>query len=430
MLQQIFAITLKDLKILLNDRGGIILLFAMPAMFILVMSTALQGVFEVGSSDRPIEVLVANADTGDLAQKTLSELETLDGLKLIHSEESDPLDREKIENLITDGSYDVGVIFPADFTDQILEAATQSNITQPTVTFIVDPTTSTQFFAPIRGTVQGFIERTAAYAQAPIQIEEGIEAGFTNLAKEVPENQAPLVEELGIAFIDNFDLDQNTKSGNASIVQFERVAPTEYEIEKFPTAVEQNVPGYTVFGIFFIVQILAASILQEKQDGTFRRLLVAPLSRPSLLIGKLAPYYLVNIIQVVVMFAVGRIIFGMSLGHAPMGLLLVTLSVAAASTGMGLLVTALGKTPAQISGVSTLLALTLSAIGGMMVPTFAMPPFMQLLSKISPHYWALVGYQDIIVRGLGTGEVVPEASILLGFAIVFFGFAVWQFEFD
>ncbi|MEA2008449.1 MAG: ABC transporter permease [Chloroflexota bacterium] len=430
MLRQILAITFKDLKILFNDRGGMLILFAMPAMFILVMSTALQGVFEIGSSDRPIEILVANSDTGNLAQETIAELETLDGLMVIQTDDTVPLDRQKIEDLITTGDYEVGVVFPADFTDLILESATTPDAAQPTVTFIADPTTSTQFLAPIRGTVQGFIERTAAYSQAPAQMKNGIEAGFESLAQDAPPEQAGMIKEIGTAFIDNFDIEQSSESKASSIVQFERVAPSDYKIEKFPTSVEQNVPGYTVFGIFFIVQVLAGSILQEKQDGTFRRLLVAPLPRPALLLGKLLPYYLVNLIQVTVMFAVGRIFFGMGLGHAPLGLLLVSLGVAAAATGMGLLVTALGKTPAQISGVSTMLAITLSAIGGMMVPTFVMPEFMQTLAKISPHYWALAGYQDVIVRGLGAGDVLPEVGILLGFTVVFFGFAVWKFEFE
>jgi len=59
-----------------------------------------------------------------------------------------------------------------------------------------------------------------------------------------------------------------------------------------------------------------------------------------------------------------------------------------------------------------------------------MPPFMQTLSKISPHAWALSGYQDVIVRGLGTAAVLPEVGVLLGFAVAFFGVAVWRFRFD
>jgi ABC-2 type transport system permease protein len=185
-----------------------------------------------------------------------------------------------------------------------------------------------------------------------------------------------------------------------------------------------------LFGVFFIVQVVATSILREKQDGTFRRLMVAPISRTALLIGKVLPYYLINLLQVAVMFAVGVFMFNMSLGNDPLALVIVTLCTAAASTGLGLLVAALGKTAEQIGGISSLLVITLAALGGSMVPTFIMPPFMQTLSKISPHAWALEGYQNVIVRGLGVASILPEAGMLMLFAVVFFGVAVWRFKFD
>ncbi len=142
------------------------------------------------------------------------------------------------------------------------------------------------------------------------------------------------------------------------------------------------------------------------------------------------PYYLVNLVQVVVMFGVGVLVFHMSLGHAPLALAAVTLATALAATGLGLLVAAIGKTRAQVNGMSTLLVLTLAALGGMLVPTFVMPGFMQKLAFITPHAWALDGYQDVIVRGLGLQAVLPDVAMLTGFAILFFGFALWQFRFD
>jgi ABC-2 type transport system permease protein len=111
-------------------------------------------------------------------------------------------------------------------------------------------------------------------------------------------------------------------------------------------------------------------------------------------------------------------------------MVVVSLATSAAATGLGLLVATLGKTPEQVGGLSTMLALTLAAVGGMMVPSFAMPEFMQTLGKLSPHYWALSGYQDVLVRGLGVADVLNEAVVLCGFALVFFIFALWRFRFQ
>jgi ABC-2 type transport system permease protein len=426
MLQQIFAITIKDWQVLVRDRGGMISLFLMPIMFILVMSAAQQQMFEPASNDNPLEILVVNNDAGDLADEAIEALQSVDGIIAISEFEEVQLDRRGAENLIVDNLFNVAVVFPADFSGKVLAAANDPDADQAVVDFIADPSTSYQFLAPVRGALEGFIREQAAYAQMPLRLE----SGFESLAAGMPAEQAPFVKEIGTQFIAG--LTSGSDAGEISNlgVRFEQSAPAAYQVEKFPTAAEQNVPGYTLFGVFFIIQVLATSILREKQDGTFRRLLVAPLPQTALLLGKLLPYYVVNLIQVASMFAIGHFVFGMRLGNSPAGMIVVTLATSAAATGLGLLVASLGKTPEQVGGLSTLLAVTLAAVGGMMVPTFTMPEIMQTIARISPHNWALAGYQDVIVRGLGLADVWLETGVLAGFALVFFLFAVWRFRFQ
>ncbi len=428
MLNQILSITIKDLKVLFADSRGLVTLFLMPFMFILVMTNALRGAFG-GPSNDPVPLLVVNADAGDLADKAIADLSTVDGLRVEETYDGQPVTRELAESLITSGERNVAIVFPADFSETILARATDLNVSATTVTFIADPAAGAQFLGPIQGSVQGFILRQASYAQVPGQIG----GAFDTMVNEAGPQAAPMIEQVGDAFVERIttNLDEGGLNGAESDpVKFEQVAPADFKVEKFPDAAQQNVPGYTLFGVFFIVQVVATSILREKQDGTFRRLMVAPMSRAALLIGKVLPYYLVNLLQVAVMFAVGVLIFGMSLGNDPLALVFLTLAAAAASTGLGLLVAALGKTAEQIGGLSTLLVITLAAVGGVMVPSYVMPDFMQTLARISPHAWALAGYQDVIVRGLGTAAIMPEAGALMLFAAVFFSLAVWRFKFD
>ncbi|MEJ2757344.1 MAG: ABC-2 transporter permease [Anaerolineales bacterium] len=427
MLKQIFAITWKDWQVLVRDRGGMVALFLMPIMFILVMSAAQQNMYEPVTEENPLEILVVNNDSGEVAADAITALEGVDGMESVTSHDGQALTQAAAEQLIVDGVYDVAVVFPEDFSGKVQAAAEDGNMEQAVVTFIADPGTSSQFLAPIRGALEGFIREQAAYAQMPLRLE----AGFAQLATECPSEQAPFVGQVGDLFINGMMNEEENTSGSSNIgVRFEQSAPAAYEITDFPTSAEQNVPGYTIFGVFFIVQVLATSILSEKQEGTFRRLLVAPLSRTALLLGKVLPYYVVNLIQVSSMFAIGHFVFKMGLGHAPLAMVMITLAAAAAATGMGLLVATLGKTPEQIGGLSTMLALTLAAVGGVMVPTFAMPEIMQNISKISPHNWALSGYQDVIVRGLGLADIWQNVGVLGGFALVFFLFAVWRFRFQ
>ena len=439
MFHQIFALTIKDLKILLHDRGGMITLFIMPMMFILVMSVALQGLFEVGSADNPLEVLVVNQDEGAtyldgaearLGEAALAALQQFDGLELIAELDGAPLTRARAETLIADGEYRMALVFPPDFSRRVVNSVVNSrhnpDVAAPEVTFILDPTAPMQLVAPVKAAALATLNRTAAYAQAPYRIRAALKSVAAGFPPRQQELVAAVSQALTAELVETYNLGD---IGGQSEIQIQDATPPAFHVEKLPTSVEQNVPGYTIFGMFFIVGVLASSILNEKEVGTFRRLMAAPLSRAALLLGKLLPYYLVNLIQVGLMFALGRLVFGMSLGNDPLALVIVTLATAAASTGLGLLVAALGRTERQISGIATLLALTLAAMGGMMVPVFVMPGFMQAVARLSPHYWALQGYQDVIVRGLGTGAVLQEAGILLGFALVFYVAAVSRFRF-
>jgi ABC-2 type transport system permease protein len=129
------------------------------------------------------------------------------------------------------------------------------------------------------------------------------------------------------------------------------------------------------------------------------------------------------------MFAVGVFFFHMKLGD-PMAMMVVSLALALAANGLGLVVASLGRTEAQVNGLSVFLAITLSALGGMLVPAYIMPGAMKTISLFTPHAWALAGYQDVIVRGLGVHQVLPEVGILLAFAGLFFVFALWKFRFQ
>ncbi len=423
MLYQIYAMTVKDFKVMLKDRGAMVVLFILPVIFIFVMTSAGSG--GVADDDQPMEILVVNDDSGELADEAIVDLNDLEGMRLIQEVDGRFLTKAAADELIVDGEYSVAVWFPEDFTDQILDAATDASAETAVVTFIVDPALDARFLAPVQGSVVGFIERTVATAQAPVQIE----AAFDQMAGSFPAQQAPLVTQVGDMFVDGMVNGDDVDVFNSG-VSFERVSPAGYEVVEYPTSEEQNVPAYTLFGVFFIMQVMATGLLKERQDGTFRRLLAAPLPRAAMLVGKVLPYYLINIVQVVLMFAVGVFVFDMSLGNHPFGLVLVTLAAAGASTGLGLMLASLSRTPEQAGGLAALLSVALAAIGGMFLPRFAMPEFMQTLSLLTPHAWALEGFQDVIVRGLGVTAVFNEVAALSLFALVFFAISLWRFRFE
>jgi ABC-2 type transport system permease protein len=107
----------------------------------------------------------------------------------------------------------------------------------------------------------------------------------------------------------------------------------------------------------------------------------------------------------------------------------VSFALAACANGLGLMVATLGRTEAQIGALGVLFAVVLSALGGMLVPSFVMPELMKTVSRLTPHAWALSGYHDVMLRGLGLAAVWKETAVLLGFASFFYMIALWRFRF-
>jgi len=432
MIQQILATTWKDLKILLKDFGGLTNLFLMPTIFIFVMTLALGNFFS-GGGDNPIEILVVNDDTGTIGAQIVDGLQATEGFTVETEWEGVALTRASAEALITDEKRSIAVIIPADFSDTIeksvFDTPTDETPQKAQIDLVVDPTLSSQIVGPVKGTLKGLGQQALMTGVAPRGIDLFLDQIDQTAGASLPTEFRESMREKAV---------RSTAGGGdtSSVLEVVQMQPAGMEIEKLPNSVQQYVPGWTLFGVFFIAQTLATSMLEEKKVGTFRRLLVAPMSRAALFLGKLTPFLIVNLVQIVLMFAVGVFIMPLvgapklELGSHPEALILISLAASLTATGLGLLIAALAKTAEQISGLGTLLVVTMAALGGVMVPRYIMPDFMRTIGLISPHAWALTAYQDVLVRGYDVAHILPEVAALMGFAVVFFGVALWRFKWD
>ncbi|MBI5034674.1 MAG: ABC transporter permease [Chloroflexi bacterium] len=419
MFKQILALTWKDLKIFFKDRGAFIFIFLQPFMFIVVMSSAMGGMFG-GDANHPIQLLVVNEDRGTQAAALIKQIGNTEGFAVETTWNGEALTRESAEKIIIDGKRGMAVVFPADFSEALSQALGATNAQTTKVTLISDPATPSQVIQPIIGTLNGLLQQ----ATMTVAVPQGIDMLFASFAPQASATQR-----------DAFKIDAEKAMsggiiGGQPIATIERTTPPDMRIEKYPTAFEQNVPGYTIYGIFWIVSMLASSVLTEKRDGTFRRLLVAPMGRTAMLAGKMLPYYIINVLQIAIMLGESWLLFGLNLGSSPAGLIVVSLAAAATATGLGVLVAALARSEAQIGGLTTLLLLTLSALGGCFVPRFTMPEWLKSIGLITPHAWALDAFQDLLVRGYGLVDVLPKVGVLAAFTIVFFAIGVWRFRFE
>jgi len=419
----VIAIAVKEVKILCHDRQALALLFLMPVFFILVMSFALEGVFDIGTKNRPLTVFYVNQDRGKEADTTIDALKRIEGFSFLPIPVNKTADKKEIEHLVAKGKHHFVLLFRDSYSECIQIAKPNSDRCAVTVHLFADPTVNHQIVANLNNIINGFVKERRLGIQLQTRLQKAFkEIDNKTAALGVPNGE--LKKELE-KMIDLNNLLDTLKKANMVTIDFlgRDIAG------RRPTSVEQNVPAYTIFGVFLIVLTLAKSLIREKTERTLPRLMTAPLSKAAFLVGKLLPYYLVNLIQIGLMFLVGIAVFKMRISHIH-ALLLVSCSLAAASNGLGLLVATAGKTEAQIETIAVLLAVTLAALGGMMVPSFIMPGLLQTIAWFTPHAWALSGYQDVIVRGLSIKDVLPETLVLMGFAIAFFAVALFRFRFN
>ncbi|MEO1497543.1 MAG: ABC transporter permease [Planctomycetota bacterium] len=176
--------------------------------------------------------------------------------------------------------------------------------------------------------------------------------------------------------------------------------------------------GIAVMFLLFSATGSAGSLLEEEENQTLERLLASRLGMTHVLLGKWLQLWLVGVGQVVVMFAWAQLVFELNVVRRWDGFVLLTLATAAAAAALALALAAACRTRAQLNAVSVILVLTMSALGGSMVPRYIMSDTMQQLGRVTFNAWAIDGYTKLFWRDLPTQELWPELAVMTASAAV------------
>jgi len=309
-------------------------------------------------------------------------------------------------SLLRRSSRTAVLIIPAGFSETIDRGEPAQ------VSLIYDPAGDSIRLQQIEGVIRG--------AAVKISLENQVGRGLNQLGDLV----ALAPSSVRQSWEEQRAQAQTEKRGPA--LSLKKVFPENYQFSNTPDTYQQTVPGYTVMYVFFIITSMAGSIRAEKLNGTFRRLLSAPVSRAELAAGKLIAAMLAGFVQVIFLFLTGAVVFKLGLGRDPLAFLILTGTLVAAAAALGMAVSTTSLKGAGLAAPLVIAAL----LGGCMFPIDLMPPFLRSLSYAVPHSWALNGYLNLMVRGQGLQEILPQIGALLGFALVFFLIAVWRFRFD
>jgi ABC-2 type transport system permease protein len=188
--------------------------------------------------------------------------------------------------------------------------------------------------------------------------------------------------------------------------------------------------GMGIQFLLFAAANMGIEILLERQRGLWRRLRSAPVSRLTLLGGKAASMTIVSLMTLLVSFAFAMLVFGVRIQGSVIGFFAIALACSAMAATFGLLIAALGRTPAATRGVTTLAVLLMVMLGGAWVPTFVFPAWLQRITVVVPARWAVDGLDAMTWRGIGLGGAVIPTAALLGFAGLFWTIAVIRFRWE
>jgi ABC-2 type transport system permease protein len=177
--------------------------------------------------------------------------------------------------------------------------------------------------------------------------------------------------------------------------------------------------GVGVMFLLFSVSGASGTLLDEVDSGTLDRVLSTRVGMTGLLVGKWAFLTLMGLAQLTVMFLWGRLAFGLDLFHHLPGFFVMTAFTAAAAAGFGLMLATLARTRAQLSGMSTIIILTMSSLGGSMFPRFLMSETMQKLGLLTFNAWALDGYLKVFWRDAAVWQLWPQVLVLAMLATIF-----------
>jgi ABC-2 type transport system permease protein len=206
-----------------------------------------------------------------------------------------------------------------------------------------------------------------------------------------------------------------------------------YETEKIGEVQAENpsnfvIPGYLVMFVFFAAAVTAETIVRARQNHTLERLLASSVRRESILGGVFTGTVVRGLIQIIIFWVVGILVFNIDLGLSPVAVIILSILMVIMSSAFAVMLATLVRTPRSAGSLAVITALVLAPLGGCWWPLFILPRWLQALAKISPHGWATTGFNKLMLFGADFSAAVPEMLALLGFAVLFALIAVWRFR--
>ena len=409
---KLWATIIKDVRILLRDKVGILLMIIMPVTLVIVVTSIQNSTFQLMNKNKLV-LLVSNRDTGKLSPQLIQAIDNIGMFRV--SAMPKGTDSATLNQKLHDKEAELAILIPADFSAKVGERAQASankalksfglegdsvkakgGATNP-INMYYNPVLQEQMRLSVDGALR-----------SALQLVESRET-LRDLYQSI--NDKPLPAKL----------EQEMLSSKTVINQI----PTSRNGDRqIPNATQHNVPAWTIFAMFFIVISLGGSVVREKVSGSFIRLKTMPTNYLIGLLSKQITYLGVTMFQALVIFAIGVWVFpfmGLPVLNIPddiAGLVLVTLLTGWCAVSYAICVGVFSKTQEQANGFGAVSIVIMAAIGGLMVPSYVVSGPMKALVNFSPLHWCIEAYYDLFLEGGKLSDVIVNIIPLIGITLV------------
>jgi ABC-2 type transport system permease protein len=412
----LWSIAKKDLLQIIKDRNGLILMLVVPLVLISIVGFAFGSFYGGGGSSQiQIKVALNNQETAQdafIGKAITSALKVnTSQLAITVNEYRSPA--EVIEQVgASNDAANVGIVIPSEASQTLMNDLQQKVTPKNLAQFYTLPNANDLRITIVQNIVNKVVQSQLAGSAGVSQVYQVCHQPGNHCAQHT---------------IDPAAISAAVASANSESDQAIQTLTAGHAVKIDPF--DQVLPGYAVFFSLFGLNAVAATILQEKEDGTFRRLLIAPIQKYALLGGKMLAQFLVTIAQLSIIFLVGYFVFKVHINDW-LAVSLLLMSTSFAATGLGMLLVSLVKTRAQINPVVTLVVLVTSAVGGAWWPLFLEPTWLQQLAKIGITAWAMEGLNGSMILGKGFMNILPDILGLLAYGVICLVIALRLFRFQ
>ena len=433
----------KDLRLWFRDRTGMMLGLLLPIALVTVFGMVMKFAFGGGSGMPKVSVWVVDEDESLASKRFADALRTVEMLSVRPRDGETTKSAATARAMVVDGEAHHAIVIGKGFGAAIAESK------EPPLVVVRDPGRAMEArivgIGLLQATMAASDGKSMPWMMAGLMRRQGMsEPGVQRIAAAMglvqdvvdrfaggePELRADASREVAAA--PAFDM--------ASF--FEGLVPVTHEDVQPPARpknlshqLAQSVAGMTVMMLLFGLVACSVTILQERDQGTLRRLLTSGAPRASLLFGKFAFCFVIGLLQLAILLAYGEVVFEVGSFRDPITLVVLSVTWAAAASAFGMLIAVWARTQKQAEGLSTMLILVMAALGGCWFPIqlAELPWWADVVTHATLTHWAMTGFQGMYwhQKGFADPTMLRAIAVQWGFAVLagWVAWRVWQRRF-